>query len=178
MAVRPRVGVHVSGALPRSRISARFGRKPSSPPPNPCLEARELGGVCLVIHRVRDRVTVATQECDVERLVVVPMVTLQRKSSPTPRTTPRSFDHLELLGESRRIAGGTGPNASRPRYVGTNFEVATQTGDLGVLTVLTNLLHDTSPRSRSWKRLPATRVESSRSLAESKLEHPDLSLFH
>jgi hypothetical protein len=71
---------------------------------------------------------------------------LEPATSPTPGTAPGAFDQAQLLGQSRGITRRTRPDSPGPKQVDGDFEVAFQTGELGVLTVPANLFHDTDPK--------------------------------
>src|SRR4051812_5093208 len=63
-----------------------------------------LGDGLLANHRVGDRVTVAAEEADVERFVIIPMMTFQAAPTPAPDAAWRASDQAELLGQGRRVA--------------------------------------------------------------------------
>jgi hypothetical protein len=91
-------------------------------------------------------VTVTAKKGDVEGFVVIPVMAFQPTSSSAPRTATGSFDQTQLLGQGGGIPRRASPDPPGPHQVGGDFEMASQTGELGVLTVPANLFHDTDPK--------------------------------
>ncbi len=90
--------------------------------------------------------TVTAQEGDVEGFVIVPVMAFEPATSPAPGTAPGTLDQAELFCQRGGITSRTRPDPPGPNQVGGNFQVASKTGELGVLTVPTNLFHDTYPK--------------------------------
>jgi len=100
----------------------------------------------LVIHRVGNIVTVTAEEGDVQGFVVIPVMAFEAATPPAPGTATRTLDQTELFRQRRGITSRARPDPPGPNQVGGDFQVASKTGELGVLTVPTNLFHDTDPK--------------------------------
>jgi hypothetical protein len=91
-------------------------------------------------------VAVTTEEGDVEGFLVIPVVPLEPATSPAPGTASRAIDQAKLLGQRGGVTSRTRPDSPGPKHIGGDFQVALKTGELGVLTVPSNLFHDTYPK--------------------------------
>jgi hypothetical protein len=89
--------------------------------------------------------TVGAEECDVQGLVIVPVMALEAHPTSAPGTGFWPLDQSELLAECGCVSRRASPNASRTEDVATNFQVATKTGELGVLAIPSALFHDALP---------------------------------
>lgn len=88
---------------------------------------------------------VDAEEGDVQGLVIVPVVALKARATSAPRTASWPFDQTELLAERGCVSRRASPNASRTENVTTDLQVATKTGELGVLAIPSAFFHDALP---------------------------------
>ncbi len=58
----------------------------------------------------------------------------------------RSVDQPQLFGQRGGVSCRSRPDPPGPNQVGGHFQMASKTGELGVLTVPSNLFHDTYPK--------------------------------
>ena len=93
-------------------------------------------------HRIGDRVTIDAQECHVERLVIVPVVTFEPESATTPGATAWTLDQTELLAKGGGMAGRSRSDSSRFREVEANVEMTFEAGVLGMQAEALDLLHE------------------------------------
>jgi len=96
-------------------------------------------------HAIGNGVTVHAQERDVQRLVVAPVVALQPHATSTPGAATGPFDQPELLSERRGVTRGASSNPSWTQDVATDLQVASKTGELGVLAIPSAFFHDPLP---------------------------------
>jgi hypothetical protein len=73
------------------------------------------------------------------------VVPFQSLSTSTPATALGSVDQPELLRQGGGVSGRSRPDPAGAKQVRTDLQMATKTGELGVLTVPTNLFHGTLP---------------------------------
>ena len=57
----------------------------------------------------------------------------------------RAVDQAQLLGQGGGVSSRSRPDPTGPEKIGADLQMATKTGELGVLTVPTNLFHGTLP---------------------------------
>jgi hypothetical protein len=92
-------------------------------------------------HAVRDRVTIRAEESHVERLIIVPVMTLEASPAATPRAGVRTHDQAELLAEGGGISDRSRPNPSGFLEIGTDLEVALESRKFGMQAVALGLFH-------------------------------------
>jgi hypothetical protein len=71
---------------------------------------------------------------------------LEPATPPAPGTASRTLDQSQLLGQRGGIASRSRPDPPGPNQIGGDFQMSSKTGELGVLTVPSNLFHDTYPK--------------------------------
>jgi hypothetical protein len=86
------------------------------------------------------------------------VVSFEPATSPAPGTTLGPIDQAELLGQRRGVSSRARPDPPGSKQVSADLQVPAKTGDLGVLTVPANLLHDTSPSRFPFSLPIATRA--------------------
>jgi len=145
MEVGPGVRDHLPGVDAGRRGSTGQPRRDARQFQRPPGLAGPLGNRCPRIHRVGDLVAVAAEEGHKQGVVIVPVVPFQPLTAAAPGTALGPGDHPQLLSQRGGIAGRSRADPAGPEKVGADLQVTAKTGELGVLTVPTNLFHDTLP---------------------------------
>ena len=85
---------------------------------------------------------IAAEEADIQRLIIIPVMTFEAEAPPAPDATPWARDQAELLGESRRIARRAGPDTSGSEGIRADIEMSSETGELGAQAIPQAFFHD------------------------------------
>ena len=124
-----------AGAIRTQRVSASLASSSCG------RLAEKLGTGCPNDHRVGQGVALIAKERHIERLAVIPVMTLQPAMPAAPGTNFRPCDQAELLTQRRGVSRRSRANPPRLQAVQADLQMTFKAGPQGTMTAASALPH-------------------------------------